>query len=102
MKGLKKHEGLPPWLDEPTSEGTARFLSERAVQIMRQHMRIRNFHPINSKSEKATLFTKQAACEDKPVSVWETCFPKQRQAQDSFAEACAAGQDGALSTSQMQ
>ena len=35
---------------------------------------------------------------DKPVSVWETRFPKRRPAQDS----CAAGQDGALSTSQMQ
>ena len=42
----------------------------------------------------------QPSCEDKPVSAWETYFPKRRQAQDSFAEACVAGQDGTPSTSQ--
>ena len=30
----------------PTSKGTAWLYGERAVEAMRQHIRIRNFHPI--------------------------------------------------------
>ena len=44
----------------PTSKGTTRLPSEMAIQIMRQHIRTRNFHPINSQTEKARLFAKQA------------------------------------------
>ena len=70
---------------------------------MRQHIRTRNFNPINVQTENCVEVCEfKSPCEDKPVSVWETCFPKQRQAQDSCAEACAAGQDGVLSTSKTQ
>ena len=77
MKSLKKLEGLPPWFRRwifswmasaatcattglPTTKGTTRLPSEMAIQIMRQHIRTRNFHPINSQTEKARLFAKQA------------------------------------------
>ena len=79
---MKKHEGFTPWflrwiihLDD-----LCRHEMKGPFEKGDSALRTRNFDRLTHRLKRPLCSPSQPSCEDKPVSVWETCFPKRRQA----------------------